>query len=104
MALGGALGARELHVVRLGAASCSCACCSPSSCAGPAQPAPLLLPLPMLCPPPTHNTPPNTPPTPPTHLPPRLSHYLSDKKKAEKSVLEMAGKLTQQLQVCTGPQ
>ena len=29
----------------------------------------------------------------------RLSHYLSDKKKAEKSALEMAGKLTQQLQV-----
>lgn len=32
-------------------------------------------------------------------FPHRLSHYLSDKKKAEKSVLEMAGKLTQQLQV-----
>ncbi|PRW33828.1 Afadin- and alpha-actinin-binding [Chlorella sorokiniana] len=28
----------------------------------------------------------------------KLSHYLSDKKKAEKSVLDMAGKLTQQLQ------
>jgi hypothetical protein len=32
----------------------------------------------------------------------RLSHYLADKKRSEKTVLEMAGKLTQQLQVGDG--
>lgn len=37
------------------------------------------------------------PPAAPTA--PRLAHYLADKKKSEKAVLEMAGKVTQQLQV-----
>ena len=55
-----------------------------------------------LCPPP-HGWPPPPPPPPPHPPPPppprRLSHYLADKKRSEKTVLEMAGKLTQQLQV-----
>ncbi len=36
-------------------------------------------------------------------LPPhRLTHYLADKRRSEKAALEMAGKLTQQLQVGCG--
>ena len=73
-------------------------------CSGPLL---MLLPLP-LCPhvcahsrahPSTHtHTHTSTPPSTPR----RLAHYLADKKRSEKAALDMAGKLTQQLQARLG--